>query len=623
MSLTIINAVSDSATRVQVERCFMAAEAEAEKLKTSPRYPVPLYQCLNLLRWVATQGKDIRSRGATLHKRKSAIVAALDFKNPPALHVPSGDNSKVYHSGEHIPMKVSEELTTEFLDYSEELERVRQAEILFRQYVVSFDRIRERVVCSAVPLNSEAADILSVLRVSIPSTEWDGRKVNEHHHDKIHSRLIRFLALPSAEKQTSIVPLFGLSSDKRNRMKKGKTGRVSLKRGEEIIRKLPTQHFTSIPATPTKGGRIARLRGTGTQWGNFVRWYCETVKRTGDNDLDKQQAFALRSFLFGEHSGENPESWDSVTCPDVFEFLETYPRPAFATQDRDNAFLNKLTALNKLASAAFATTNGIDRAIRVSRPFFPVNPDYTRTTPEFGTPLAVTLKREDFGTAWPFQEESLSVPVVACQNLVISGTKSVIVRLSSGEEVRRTVSTADRWVCQTEFGLQRTGYRELDNVLKGVYTFHSDNRPVWNERRETVSSVDGRTLEFDVIGSLSTELASVVVAHLSQRCQDRAKQAASLLQDEKRCRKEKADKLRLLRSLDSVTIEDSLKSGNCQAGTEQFVRNVLQLPSGVSSVDGRTLAKLWRVANYVDHYLFFRCIEQAAKRQKQEQGNAA
>ena len=163
----------------------------------------------------------------------------------------------------------------------------------------------------------------------------------------------------------------------------------------------------------------------------------------------------------------------------------------------------------------------------------------------------------------------------------------------------------------------------MDNILKGVYTFHSDNRPVWNERREAVSGVDGRSLEFDVIGNLSTELATVVVAHLSQRCQDRAKQASRLLQDERRYRKEKADKLRLLRSLDSVTIEDSLKSGNCQAGTEQFVRNVLQLPSGVASVDGRTLAKLWKQANYIDHYLFFRCIEQAAKRQKQEQGNAA
>ena len=62
MSLDIINAVSDSATRVRVERCFMVAETEAEKLKTSPRYPVPLSQTLHLLRWVATQGKDIRSR---------------------------------------------------------------------------------------------------------------------------------------------------------------------------------------------------------------------------------------------------------------------------------------------------------------------------------------------------------------------------------------------------------------------------------------------------------------------------------------------------------------------------------------------------------------------------------
>lgn len=617
MSMDILSAANDSVARVRIERCFMKAEHEAGKLKTSPKSTSPLYHTLYLLRWVVTQGKAIRDKGTALHKRKKAIVSTLDFRNPPALHVPSGENSKNYYSGEHIPFTVSDELSTEFLDYSEELERVRQAEVLFRQYTQSFDRIRERVICSAEALNSEAADILSVLRVSIPSTEWDGRKVNEHHQDKVHSRIVRFLTTANAEVQTSVLPLFGLSTDKRTRTKKGKTGRISHVRGERIIRELPTRLFSSNAATLSRGQRISRLRGTGTQWGNFVHWYCETVKRTGDNDLDKSQAFALRSFLFSEHTQQNPEQWNADLCPDVFEFLETYPRPLFQTQGRDNAFLAKLTALNKLASGAFVTTNGIDRAIRVSRTFYPINPDYTRSDSDYGNPLRVTLKREDFGTAWPLPADcsTLNVPIVACQNLVLSGTRSVTIKGTNGQDIRRTVTTADRWVLQTEFGLQRTGYKEIDSVLKGVYSFHTENA-VLSERREE----DG---EFNIIGNLSIELANAVVATLSQRCQDRAKQSARLLQDEQRQRKEKADRLRLLRSLDSVTIEDSLRSGNCQAGTEQFVRNVLQLPSGVNAVSGRQLAKLWKAANYVDHYLFFRCIEQAAKRQKQEQGNAA
>ena len=192
----------------------------------------------------------------------------------------------------------------------------------------------------------------------------------------------------------------------------------------------------------------------------------------------------------------------------------------------------------------------------------------------------------------------------------------MIIRGSNGQDIRRTVSTSDRWVTQTEFGFQRTGFKPIDDVLKRVYSFHVES-PVLNER------VDFPSGEFEVRGNLSIELSRVVVATLTQRVQDRAKWAEEVELSEKKLRKDRADKLRLLRSLDSVTIEDSLQSGNCLAGTERFVRDILRLPNGVVSVSGRELAKLWKQANYIDHYLFFRCIEQAAKRQKQEQGNAA
>ena len=95
--------------------------------------------------------------------------------------------------------------------------------------------------------------------------------------------------------------------------------------------------------------------------------------------------------------------------------------------------------------------------------------------------------------------------------------------------------------------------------------------------------------------------------------------AATAAEQRRQQRQQTASVLLRLRRLQTVSVSDSLLSGNCQSGTASFMTGTLRLPSGTQSVSGRYLACLWRNTGYVYNSLFFRCLEYAEQRQQKQQ----
>jgi hypothetical protein len=87
-------------------------------------------------------------------------------------------------------------------------------------------------------------------------------------------------------------------------------------------------------------------------------------------------------------------------------------------------------------------------------------------------------------------------------------------------------------------------------------------------------------------------------AHFDNIRYQRESEARRLSAD-KATRKRLADMVRQLRHISAVTWADSYRSGNCEAGTRQFV-NAIGLPLEQGSIDGRSLAFAWRKAGWLE-----------------------
>lgn len=71
-------------------------------------------------------------------------------------------------------------------------------------------------------------------------------------------------------------------------------------------------------------------------------------------------------------------------------------------------------------------------------------------------------------------------------------------------------------------------------------------------------------------------------------------------------RKRNAERLRQLRRIPVVTLQDSYSVGNCKPGTSEFCHS---LGITTSSVTGRELAKFWKRSGYVQNSLFFAVVD--------------
>ena len=76
-------------------------------------------------------------------------------------------------------------------------------------------------------------------------------------------------------------------------------------------------------------------------------------------------------------------------------------------------------------------------------------------------------------------------------------------------------------------------------------------------------------------------------------------------------RKERAERLRILRETEVVSISDSVQTGNCRAGSLEFAARL-----GIHSetISGRELATRWKKYGYPENALFVRVIESLAQK---------
>ena len=144
---------------------------------------------------------------------------------------------------------------------------------------------------------------------------------------------------------------------------------------------------------------------------------------------------------------------------------------------------------------------------------------------------------------------------------------------------------------QWEYMLQRTGITAVDSVLSFIDSYHSD------DANETVS---------DCVDILRSRLETAV-----RRCENEEERNLSAEERKRKERKVIAGYAEKLRKLPLISLQDSFRVGNCQAGTSQFCR---QFGITSDSISGYELVRVWKRKNWIVNHLFLRVIDSVSDR---------
>ena len=152
---------------------------------------------------------------------------------------------------------------------------------------------------------------------------------------------------------------------------------------------------------------------------------------------------------------------------------------------------------------------------------------------------------------------------------------------------------------QTEVCFGRTGDSETDSLLSLCTTYHtSDNIQA---ARENLSQPDS-----SLLGVLLRNLKTAISQREARLAAERDRAAA-----EQKRRKETAALALSLRRIETVSIADSLQTGNCLPGTREFCSRW-----GIvgETISGRDLASRWRKSNWEQNYMFIRVVKSVVEK---------
>jgi len=147
---------------------------------------------------------------------------------------------------------------------------------------------------------------------------------------------------------------------------------------------------------------------------------------------------------------------------------------------------------------------------------------------------------------------------------------------------------------QIEVCFGRTGDSETDSLLSLCTTYHTGDSI--EAARENLSQP-----ESSLLGVLLRNLKAAIAQREARLAAERDRAAA-----EQKRRKETAALALSLRRIETVSIADSLNTGNCLPGTREFCSRW-----GIFSetISGRELASRWRKANWEQNYMFIRVVK--------------
>lgn len=593
-------------TRRRIERMFGAWES----LQTDTE---KVYYAFYLLWWVIRNSRAIQKAGEKLHQRRGAINATIGKKSPLRKDVYGSDWANTLASSDAIPEDVFL-LQDAFRQYAEDCHRMREIAEAFQTYAKAFDDIR-REVTGQKPNNPQEREILSILIASEPDSKWDGRKAGFHSIDYIHGSVLNMLGNAKDYAGDSVWNAFpGVlkSLPKHCRGKKQKTGgRVSRTYGETIVGRMVAPYRSMVE--PGRRDRIDNLRGE--RWNAFLKFIarCWGAENTDWQKDSKARLFSLRSQLLQRLNtlDEYGAYWNLTVTPELREFAKNTPETIGGGLAREKAYWRRLSAIHHLAGQDIIGTPGSTLQLRVSRGSAVINPGTVPGTPysaddartlshvPTGKELSVRLTPDMFPQNWPLGEQAeylatiVAVPTITLETQNGFGTWN------------------PRWAEDTEFGFHVTGYAAFDSVLRTVVTYHKTGNLA-----SLIETVERYGEEIPVIrGNVTFEIAAEIVRVLSQRLADSIRRGRVELETRETRRQKIASRLRAIRSLETVSVQDSVRSGNCLPGTQHFMEKTLKLSASIESVSGRTLARLWKNAGYPEHSLFNRCIETAVQRQ--------
>ena len=429
-----------------------------------------------------------------------------------------------------------------------------------------------------VPENKLQADILAVLLVTVPENTWGRSQCHINHYCGIHGGSLEYL-----ERMKSIPRCDGKRGNKGGSVNRTRGIRVlkswggysrystlhpklhSVRLSDRLYRKLTANYSSDSYGILSRKQDLTGIFLRDAHYRNSGP-LAELYRKIGEL-LQGTSLLAVCQYVEDSRASER-HLFEYRNSRAVEKYLKEWAPVAEAPE--------RIRACERVANRCRLSLPGMDYQAIVSRPEYVrelelLGPNLPETVPN-STELRVRMGNEAPGEF----EHIYSLPLYRVLTLSVRG-------FSWEYFIAKPVNPIPG---------------RLAEACKYALGWHIIPDPIDNE-----SSVDYWNRSPDVTVVVE-KLALRINTELRQRKHSyRSKPGKVSTVDS---RKFNARILRVLRNTETISIQDSTRTGNCEFGSREFAE---RLGIRESSVSGRTLAKHWRSANYPQNTLFFKVVE--------------
>ncbi|MFZ9065363.1 MAG: hypothetical protein ACO22U_17110 [bacterium] len=469
-----------------------------------------------------------------------------------------------------IPTGIREQAIQSQLDAIDSLQTIAgQAQEIQEQA----DRLRVLIdtLTADRPQNSQEADFISALAVCHASDMWERNKNTNQNHFGFNG------SIQGNNWRTRFGKLFVRGYARRGKLTSQHGRSVSAVRGfrvwDEILSRPDSKpasdslHFRNGAESIRRNRIWTIVRELQTGAIASSNSLTHTVKEL--DALSNSTAFSdsVERTLERNYSGD---FYVRQCLSSLFSFRNSLERLKLS-----GMFPERCRAVNRAAERQHLLNNGVNCQVRLSQ--F-----------EFKTSVGIVVDWRVYSSqSFTIQTVPIVLPLVACLALTSQGleTEYSVGRIT-GQELQRQ-------------NLPANVSAAVIRCLRSCNTLHSSG--LVEIKPEDIPEAFDRT----EIGKAAWKLSEQIERHFRYHLQHSIDRTPQTNKDPDR-RKSIARMAKSLRSVETVTLSDSYKAGNCKAGTADFCRrwNITG-----SSISGRKLCQLWKDHNWAAESLFVAVLE--------------
>jgi len=570
---------------------------------------------LRVLQRAALVTKELASERETLRTESEKLSAELRFS-------PIGSRVSHRYTGgmfgqttKETPIEIvnrlklaqiSDESVSHLQNMRERLSTLNEKAEILSRLEIAIRSLRIEILNSEKAENLAQSESLSLILASMPDNRWKGCKNDRNHvcgmQGNSAESLIEFVRTPRDR------------TGKRNSVCSHSGRGVSIAKGERLF-SWSDYKRSEIKSLIYSDDLAFRVYSRWSDTSSKEKKDALSLKflrqaRNGKGPIAETYTFLSRilsSAFFAEFEFETSDRWSRISANLVRVKLQRLHSLLLNPPEWVREFVSSFSsqsvielverskALQRLKERLSISDAGVARQIVLSR----IQRVCSFSLMFDGDNFSNEIEKARVGS-YPVGDNLISLLPIECENLEIS--ESEILPLSiSRVLVLNSSGYSFEYFVTNEFGA-RIPARLRDSIRFALSLHHT-------ESTVDLSEVEIQTqIRAELFKRISENLCFRRLPFLHELRQKAGKreslgESLSHLSLE---RNERAERLKILRNTEIISISDSMKTGNCRAGSLEFAARL-----GIHSetISGRELATRWKKYGYPENALFVRVIE--------------